>query len=84
MALCIQRTSVMTQSQNIDGILTINRPFSHSAKEHGSSDIFINFYTRGSTEWCRVSIAIDDCAKDGEGEGEFAIFSAMLWDRRSS
>ena len=35
-----------TQSNGI-----CNRPFSYSAKEHGSSDIFIHFYTRGSIEW---------------------------------
>ena len=28
-----------------------NRPFSYSTKEPGSSDIFIQFYTRGSIEW---------------------------------
>ena len=28
-----------------------NRPFSYSAKEPGSSVIFIHFYTRGSIEW---------------------------------
>ena len=31
--------------------IIINRPFSYSTKEPGSSDIFIQFYTRGSTEW---------------------------------
>ena len=29
-----------------------NRLFSYSTKEPGSSDIFIQFYTRGSIEWC--------------------------------
>ena len=29
----------------------INRPFSYSTKEPGSSVIFIHFYTRGSIEW---------------------------------
>ena len=28
-----------------------NKPFSYSKKEPGSSDIFIQFYTRGSIEW---------------------------------
>ena len=28
-----------------------NGPFSYSTKEPGSSDIFIQFYTRGSIEW---------------------------------
>ena len=28
-----------------------NRPFSYSRKEPGSSDIFIQFYTRSSIEW---------------------------------
>ena len=28
-----------------------NRPFSYSAKESGSSVIFIHFYTRDSIEW---------------------------------
>ena len=28
-----------------------NRPFSYLTKEPGSSDIFIQFYARGSTEW---------------------------------
>ena len=28
-----------------------NRPFSYSAKEPGSSVIFIHFYTRDSIEW---------------------------------
>ena len=28
-----------------------NRPFSYSAKEAGSSVIFIHFYTRDSIEW---------------------------------
>ena len=28
-----------------------NRPFSYSTKEPGSSDIFIQFSTRGSIEW---------------------------------
>ena len=28
-----------------------NRPFSYSTKEPGSSDIFIQIYTRGSKEW---------------------------------
>ena len=28
-----------------------NRPSSYSTKEPGSSDIFIQFYTRGSIEW---------------------------------
>ena len=30
---------------------SLNRPFSYSAKEPGSSVIFINFYTRDSIEW---------------------------------
>ena len=30
---------------------TSNRPCSYSTKEPGSSDIFRQFYTRGSTEW---------------------------------
>ena len=30
---------------------TWNRPFSYSAKEPGSSVIFIHFYTRDSIEW---------------------------------
>ena len=29
----------------------VNRPFSYSAKEPGSSVIFIHFYTRDSIEW---------------------------------
>ena len=29
----------------------LNRPFSYSTKEPGSSVIFIQFYTRGSIEW---------------------------------
>ena len=29
----------------------LNRPFSYSTKEPGSSVIFIHFYTRGSIEW---------------------------------
>ena len=32
-------------------ILPRNRPFSYSAKEPGSSVIFIHFYTRDSIEW---------------------------------
>ena len=28
-----------------------NRPFSYSAKEPGSSVLFIHFYTRDSIEW---------------------------------
>ena len=30
---------------------TMNRPFSYSTKEPGSSDIFIQFHTQGSIEW---------------------------------
>ena len=30
---------------------SMNRPFSYSAKEPGSSVIFIHFYTRDSIEW---------------------------------
>ena len=32
-------------------IVEPNRPFSYSAKEPGSSAIFIHFYTRDSIEW---------------------------------
>ena len=31
--------------------IIINRPFSYSTKEPGSSVIFIHFYTRSSIEW---------------------------------
>ena len=34
-----------------EGVVNRNRPFSYSTKEPGSSDIFIQFYTRGSIEW---------------------------------
>ena len=30
-----------------------NGPFSYSTKVSGSSDIFIQFHTRGSIEWCQ-------------------------------
>ena len=31
----------------------VNRPFSYSTKEPGSSDIFIQLYARGSKKWRR-------------------------------
>ena len=47
-----------------------NRPFSYSAKEPGSSVIFIHFYTRDSIEWresyyhhCAYSKILQNVAK---------------------
>ena len=45
-ALVTFKESILEQ-----GVYT-NRPFSYSMKESGSSDIFIHFYRRGSTELC--------------------------------
>ena len=36
---------------NCMGLLCLDGPFSYSAKEPGSSVIFIHFDTRGSIEW---------------------------------
>ena len=51
-------------------IILINRPISYSAKEPGSSVIFIHFYTRDSIEWrlsfyhyCAHSKILQDVAK---------------------
>ena len=44
------RSSEM-QTRKVGNEWVRNRPFSYSTKEPGSSDIFIQFYTRGSIEW---------------------------------
>ena len=40
----------ITRTQ-LDYFRFLHRPFSYSTKEPGSSDIFIQFYTRSSIEW---------------------------------
>ena len=37
--------------QKLEGLDLENRPFSYSTKEPGSSDIFIQLFSRGSIEW---------------------------------
>ena len=47
------RKTIVCKAHGVSSIskICLNRPFSYSTKEPGSSDIFVQFYTRGSTEW---------------------------------